>query len=720
MNSRSRAGMFVLQALVLSLLLTLLGRLFYLQVTNTTTYKVAAAGIQSRDVITPAIRGSILDDQGRPMAIDEPGLEITVDRSVVDKLKDKGDSVFARLAPLLGVTKSDIFYATRLCGEIKGVVNSNCWKGNRYQPIPITQLATQSVALKVLENQSSYPGINAVQVPVRSYPSTAGENAAHVLGYVGSVTESDLANPTNKFYRDELIGKAGLEYQYDSYLRGTPGIRTLIVDRKEAVTSQATSQTAKPGNNLVTNINAPLQAVTERALQTAVMASRAQGHRADSGAAIVEDVKTGAIVAMASFPTYDPSIWQKGLTQTQAKNLFGTNDGIPALSRPLTGEYPPASTFKAISVVAAIHAGYNMNSTYECPASVQVGNHLFKNFEYKSQGTLDMQQLIAVSCDTVWYKIAYDQWLKDGGLRINHAHNDYFFKAAAGFNLGKTTGIDLPGEVSGRLPDRAWKQNFYLQNKSFWCNFQSRAKKSDLTPYLIALAKEDCVDGNVVRAGDAVNFSIGQGDTLITPIQEATIYSSIANGGTIYQPQVAKAIVSPTGKVIKKFTPVIVGHTPTQPSDIAFLHAALRSVATSGTGAPIFGSFPIHVAGKTGTGQVSGANPDGSPIDDTSWFASFAPVEDPQFAVIMVVSQGGFGASSSAVGVKQIYSAIYGVTGQTVDTAQGLFPHGVPTAIPTAPRKTTLSRAQSSNGANNLAPLQLAVSAATPSTGAGK
>jgi penicillin-binding protein 2 len=350
--------------------------------------------------------------------------------------------------------------------------------------------------------------------------------------------------------------------------------------------------------------------------------------------------------------------------------------------------YAPASTFKSISVVAATNAGYDMNAAYDCPATVQVGNRVFKNFETKAQGHINMQTAIAVSCDTIWYQIAYDEWVRDGGLRPKSGLHDYFFNAAKSFALGKPTGIDLPAEASGRLPDRTWKENYYQSNKAFYCDYQNRARKADLTPYLIAIAKENCTDGNVIRAGDAVNFAIGQGDTLLTPLQMAQTYAAIANGGTIYKPEIARAIVKPDGTLVKEFKPVATGKIDATSSAISFLHKALRSVATTGTAAGVFANFPVHVAGKTGTGQDLGRNANGSAKDDTSWFASFAPVEDPQYAVVMVVSQGGFGASVSAVGVHDIYAALYGVTGSTINPNKAIFPKGIPSGIPRIDAKT--------------------------------
>jgi penicillin-binding protein 2 len=682
MNQRSRLNLLFIQVLVISLLAALLGRLFYLQIANTGAYKTAALSIQSRDVVTPAVRGAIVDSQGVPLAVDRPGMVITVDRSIIDRRKDKGESVLAKVALLLGKKYPDIYRATRLCGEILSGNKTGCWNGTRYQPIPVTRDATEKEALKVLENSDLYPGVDASPVPIRSYPSLAGENGSHVLGYVGSVTEQDLANTSQAYYRNENIGKSGLEYQYNKFLRGSPGVKTVIVDRREAVTSLSRDTQPIPGDNLVTNLNAKLQAATEKALASSVARSKSLGYRADSGAAIVMDIHTGQILSIASWPTYDPTIWEKGLTTAQAAALYSVKNGVPALSRPVQGMYAPASTFKSLSVAAAANAGYDLQKSYDCPAQVKIGNRYFKNFEAKSQGRLTMQNAIAVSCDTIWYQIAYDEWVRDGGLFPKSGLHDYFFKSAASFGLGKVTGIDLPAEATGRLPDRSWKQRSYEANKSFYCNFKERARKSDLTPYLIAIAHENCLDGDKIRAGDAVNFAIGQGDTLMTPLQMVAAYAAIANGGTLYQPQIAKAIVKPNGTVVKQFSPVINGHIDATPATIAFLHKALRSVNLVGTGAGVFSNFPVAVSGKTGTGQVFGKNPDGSSYDDISWYSSFAPSEKPEYAVVMVVSQGGFGATTSAVGVRDIYSALFGVSGSTVDPAKSVFPNGLPKKLP--------------------------------------
>ena len=674
MSSKSRLNLIVFQTLIISLVAALFGRLFYIQVLDSERYQVAALSIQSRDIITPAVRGAITDINGMPMVVDLPGLVVSISRVDLDKQPDKGTSVLSRIATLFNLEYADIYQRTRLCGELPRDNRAGCWNGTRYQPIPVIGNATKENALKIMENADQFPGIEVASVPIRSYPSLAGENVAHVLGYVGAVSDEDLRNPEQNYYRSEVIGKTGLEVKYNEYLRGIPGIRTVLVNRKEVVTKQSTNTKAIAGNNLITNIDANLQAATEKALKAAVLRARGSGYKGDAGAAVVLEIKTGRVLAMASYPTYDPSLWQKGLTVKQATDLFSEKTGVPALSRAIQGLFAPASTFKTISVIAADRAGYDLNKSYNCPGTVEIGTRTFKNFGSIAAGRISMEQAMAISCDSIWYQIAYDEWVRDGGLKPKSNANDYFFNAAKEFGIGKATGIDLPSESAGRLPNREWKEDWYAENKEFFCNYKTRAQKADLTPYLIEIARENCLDGNKIRAGDAVNFSIGQGDTLVTPLKLAQIYSAIANNGTYYQPQIARAIVDQEGKIIKEFKPIVAGKIDVKQSTWDFLQRSLRAVVTRGTGAGSFAGLKVDVSGKTGTAEVFGRNPNGSAKDDTSWFASYGPTADPQYAVVMMVSQGGFGASTSGVGVRQIYETL-------LAPGKEIFPNGVPTTI---------------------------------------
>jgi len=679
MNLRSRLSLLVIQIFIISLMFALLGRLFYLQVAAGPKYKDAALSIQSRDVVTPATRGLIVDSSGVPLALNKVGVAITVDRTKIDKQEDQGEAVLRSLAQLLGLQYRDVFQRTRLCGELEKGKRAGCWTGSRFQPIPITKDADPALALQIVERSDLFPGIDAQPIAIRSYPANADANAAHMLGYVGPLTEGDLAGENGRsYFRSESIGKAGLEVQYDEFLRGTPGIKTVIVDRKEAVTNTSKVTNPVAGNHLVTSIDARLQAASEKALADAVARSRASGFSADGGAAVVLDVVTGRVLALASYPTYDPNLYERGLTVKQASDLYSEKEGVPALSRALQGLFAPASTFKAVSLVAAANAGYDLNAIYDCPGEYQVGTRAFQNFESKAQGRINMTKAMAISCDTIWYKIAFAEWLKDGGLKPKANPNDYFFKAAEGFQIGQKTGIDLPSESSGRLANREWRKSWYEQNKDFYCNYKERASKAQQTAFLIELARENCLDGDKIRAGDAVNFSIGQGDTVITPLKLAQMYAAIANGGTIWKPTVGKAIVTTEGKVLETINPEKIGTLPATKSTIKFLKNSLREVVTTGTGAGAFAGFPVAVSGKTGTAQVFGKNANGSLKSDTSWFASYAPTDKPRFAVVMMVSQGGYGASSSGVGVRKIYETLFGAKGSTLIPGAAIYPEGKP------------------------------------------
>jgi penicillin-binding protein 2 len=682
MNQRARLSMVVVQVLIFSLLVALMGRLFYLQVAAGDVYRDAALSIQSRDVATPATRGLIVDSSGVPLALNRVGIAVTVDRTVIDKQIDKGVAVLQSLATLLKIEYSDLYQKTRLCGELPKGTRAGCWTGSRFQPIPITKEADPEIALRIVERSDLYPGISAAPLSIRNYPGNGGINAAHMLGYIGPLTEADLSGINGRsYYRSESIGKAGLELQYDEYLRGAPGIKTVIVDRKEAVTSISQNVDPVAGDHLVTSIDVRVQRAAEDALADAVRRARASGYPSDGAAAVVMDIRNGQIIAIASYPTFDPNSYERGLTIQEAKNLYSEKAGVPALSRAIQGLFAPASTFKTVSVVAAASAGYNLNGIYDCPSEVEVGTRAFQNFESKAQGRITLKKAIAVSCDTIWYRIAFDEWLRDGGLKPKTDANDYFYNAAKGFQVGIKTGIDLPSESSGRLADRTWRKTWYAENKDFYCNYKTRAPKSQQTPFLVQLAYENCLDGDKIRAGDAVNFSIGQGDTVITPLKLTQMYAAIANGGTIWKPTIGKAVIKTDGTLVKEISPEKLGSLPTEKSTIKFLQESLREVVISGTGAGAFSGFPIAISGKTGTGEVFGRNPNGSEKANTSWFASYGPTNKPRFAVVMMVSQGGFGASTSGVGVRKIYETLFGVEGSKVSSAKILFPSGVPPVV---------------------------------------
>ncbi|MEU9128909.1 penicillin-binding protein 2 [Kitasatospora sp. NPDC048540] len=672
-TQRVTIRLVVLQILVLSLLATLGGRLWYLQIRTGDQYAAKAEGNHIREVVEPAVRGEILDASGRVLAGNETKLVVSVSRTSLLQQKDHGKGVLTRLAEVLGLPAKDVQDKVRLCDA---KTPQPCWNGSPYQPIPVTQQATTQQAMQIMERREDFPGVTAQPTAVRRYTGVEGANASQVLGYLSPVTDDEVTRTADKTGRDrrlpsDQIGRAGLESVYDDDLRGTTGVDKLEVDNLGRVIGSAGRTPAQPGANLVTSIDARVQKVVEDQLQQAMTDARKvydketkKNYEADSGAAVVMDVHTGRIIAMASAPTFDPNLWVGGISAKDYASLNSKDSNYPLINRAIQGQSAPGSTFKVISTTAAVQAGYSLDGHYPCPTSLTIGGREFKNFESESFGDITLEKALEVSCDTVFYGLAYDQWMKDGGIKPKNPA-DWFFKTAHQFGLGAKTGIDLPGEVTGRVPDRQWKQSFFDANKDAWCAQAARGGHE----YADEIARENCVDGNQMRAGDSVNFAIGQGDTLVTPVQMARIYSALANGGTLYRPTIGKAIVSPDGTLVRDIAPHEDGKLPADGKLLSYINQATAGVITSGTAAWKFtgagwpqGKIELHA--KTGTAEVAGKQ-------TTSWLTTYSG----DYAVVMTISQGGTGSGGSGDSVRRIYQALYGVDDKgNVDNGKALLP----------------------------------------------
>ena len=675
-TTRVTIRLVILQILVVSLLLTLGGRLWYLQIRNGQEYDQKAASNHIQQVITPAVRGSILDDRGVPLADNETKLVVSASRTDLLKQADDGKAVLTRLAAVLGMKPQDAMDKVRLCDAH---TPRPCWNGSPYQPIPITDEATTQQALQIMERREDFPGITAEPTAVRRYAAPYKANAAQVLGYLSPVTDDEVAaseKGSNPLLRSDQIGRSGLEHTYDAQLRGKAGVTRYEVDNLGRVIGKAGDTPATPGDTLVTSIDARVQAVTEKELSTAMSEARKtfdsitdENYKADSGAAVVMDNRTGQIIAMASEPTYDPNAWVGGISAKDYKALTDIKSNYPLLNRAVQGQSAPGSTFKVVSTSAAVNAGYSINGAYPCTPSMTIGNRVFKNFEGESFGDISLERALEVSCDTVFYGLSYDQWQKDGGTSPKHP-KDWFYKTAHQFGLGAKTGVDVPGEVTGRIPDRQWKQSYFDAMKDYWCKLKKTSKKDDLAT---EIARENCTDGYVLRAGDSVNYAIGQGDTLVTPIQMARIYAALANGGILYQPTIGKAVVSPDGKTVTPIKPKVAGHLPDTPETLKYINKALAGVITDGTAAWKFGGWPqnkITLHAKTGTAEVSGKQ-------TTSWLDTYTK----DYTVVMTISQAGTGSGASGTAIRRIYEAMYGIKKDSgrIDPKKGLMPTPVTT-----------------------------------------
>jgi penicillin-binding protein 2 len=659
---------------VASLLIGLGARLWYVQVLSGPALASQARQEQTQHVIVPSVRGEILDDSGHPMVDNRSALVVSVNMSSLSRQPDGGVAELRRLAPLLGMTYQVLSDEVRPC---TATVRQPCWPGSPYQPIPVAQNVGDQAALQVLESQSEFPGVTAQVQPVISYAQPVGTDAAQVLGYLQPITAQEVKQrglPQTGFSGVELVGQSGLEGQYDQQLQGTIGDRVVSVNAAGQVTGTLRQVAAKPGDDLVTSINAAVQHDAEAALANAIQRTQAEGNsQATEGAAVVMTT-TGRIIAMASYPTYDPSVWAGGISEKEFRALFGTASSEPVLNRATQGQYHPGSTWKVTTAAAAVAAGYPLNGSYDCPAAVKVGGRVFNN-DFGNGGAMSLSQALVVSCDTVFYNFAYGIWQRDNQkanvVTSPSAPIQQMQKMELAWGFGRHTGVDLPEGNPGTVPTREWLYYFWKDNAHTgqnWCkNGQANGG------YIQQIEYEDCRFGNIWEPGQAVDASIGQGYVAVTPLQLANGYAALANGGTLYSPRVGEALLSPDGKVVQDITPPVLAHLPVAGTTLAYIRNALRGVVTSGTAAGAFAGFPLNtvcVAGKTGTAQVAGKLA-------TSVFASFAPCGNPQYVVVVMIPNSGFGADVSAPAVRQIWDGIYGLQGQKAALPGGRLP-GLP------------------------------------------
>jgi penicillin-binding protein 2 len=673
----------ILGVLVLSLLGTLVSRLLYLQLLSGESYRAAAQSNTAREVVNPAVRGLILDQAGRPLVSNRTSMVVTINRVTLEREADGGKRVIDRLAKALEIPAEQISDRLMTCGAEGAKPPPVCWNGSPYQPIPITSDVKPLTALEIMENRTEFPGVIARLDAIRIYPTPFNVNAAHILGYLGPVTEQQLeeqgkSKAFDRLRRTDVVGRSGLEAYYDTVLRGTPAVTTLEVDTGGRVTGTVDERPAVPGSYLVSSIDAKLQSVVEKQLVEAVQRAQEQGYPGDSGAAVVIDVRNGHVLAMASYPTYDPTIWVGGVTKKQFEALM-SSDSLS--SNAIQGLYAPGSTFKVVSTAAAGKEGLDLYGEYKCPNRVKLGSQVFRNFESAAYGKITLARALEVSCNTVFYGIADEFWLRGGGPDSTKASPDPIAEVARMFGLGSKTGIDLPGESAGRVSSRLFKGANWEAKKDVWCRNavegypETRKNDPKLADYFTALDKENCADGFRWREGDALNAAIGQGDTAVTPLQLAMVYAAIANGGTVYEPQVIKGIMSPDGKVVKEVEPKVKSKVGVPKSTIRFLQDSLPGVTTDGSGETPFEGFPlgqIPVASKTGSAQVTGTKV------STSWFAAYAPADKPRYAIVMMVTQGGTGSKTSGPSVRAIFESIFGVTGEVVNPADSVLIGGAP------------------------------------------
>ncbi len=533
---------------------------------------------------------------------------------------------------------------------------------------------SDAIALQIMEEPTVFVGVTASLQPVVDYPMPNGANPAQVIGYLQPITQSEMAAdhlPETGFAGDDLVGQAGLEAQYNAALNGKPGSQTVSVNAAGDVLATVGGKPAQTGDTLVTSLNAKVQVVAQQALNTAIGNAKAAGNDVNQGAAVVETT-SGRILAMASYPNYNPSVWTNGISQSEFNYLFGSASGDPAMNWATQGEYAPGSTFKVTSTAAAVGDGFPLNGEYNCPASVNINGLTLENDGSPSLGNMTLSEALIQSCDSVYYNLGYHMWQTDdnaANYKLNpHAPTQKMQQMELDWGFGNYSGIDLPEEASGSIPTRQWLYWMWEDNAHKGQNWCKNGKANG--SYVQQIEYDNCKSGWIWAPGQAAIAAIGQGYVTSTPLQLTNAYTALANGGTLYSPRIGEALVSASGKLVQMINPPVVRHLPVASETLAYMRTALAGVITQGTAAGAFGGFPLNqvcVAGKTGTAQIEGKIA-------TSVFASFAPCQNPQFVVVVMLPDSGYGADAAAPAVRAIWDGIYGLEGHKAALPGGKLP----------------------------------------------
>jgi penicillin-binding protein 2 len=644
-----------LTVIVIGLFLALFSRLWFLQVLAGDRYVELADTNRLRTVVTEAPRGRILTSDGEELVKNRPALTISAERQLLldgndEPRGEEAERVLDRLSDLLQLDRAEIL--ERLTSR-------------RYSPfraVPVAFDVAPEVVFAVREQQELFPGIVAEMLPVRTYPH--GTLAAHMVGYLGEISESELADPAFADYRGgDLVGRGGLEEVYEPDLRGTEGQRVLEVTAQNAVVEVISEREPVQGNDLVTTLDLDLQVAVERLLEDGIVASRNEIHTASGrnlpstgGSAIVLDPRDGSILAMASYPSFDPREFVGGVTQDYWAEITDPENSTPLFNRPIQAAHPPGSVFKTVTGAAFLEAGLvGPYTELPCPSSWQLADITFNNWNRANEGAMGLSEALMRSCDTYFYELAHRQWQREqaeGG-----AEAEILPGVAEKWGFGRRLGIDLPSERAGTVPGREWRRAYWDRHRGDYCR---NAEELPEGTYGQRVNADLCQFGGNWRGGDAVNTSIGQGDVLSTPLQVAASYMAIANGGTIHRPHLGRSVVGLDGEEVRRIEPEVISELGLDGAEVAAIQDGLRRVVMHerGTAFGAFDGFPLDevpVAGKTGTAELK-------PKVPFAWFAAYAPADDPAYVVVVNVEEGGGGSQTAAPITRNILEHLFGIT----------------------------------------------------------
>ena len=590
-------------------------RLWYLQVLSGDKYRAEANTNQVREIKVQAPRGEIVDREGRVLVGNRASLAVRVTPEKLPENPAERRDLYERLGKVLAMKPE------RIEREVEPQLDAV-----PYAPATVKQDVDEKVIFYLMENRDDFPGVEPEQVFLRTYPE--GELAAHLVGYLGEVTEDQLEDERyNGVDLGDRIGQAGIESQYDRFLRGRNGASRLQVNAQGALVRPLTDRRPAQGRQLRLSVDLDVQRVGQQALGGSL------------GAFAVMNVRNGQVLGLGSSPSFDPNQFSKAIRQSDLDRLTDKDNGEPLNNRAIQGAYPTGSTFKLITSVAALEGGLITPDTVQYDGgSLQVGDVIFKNAGGVVNGALALRQALSVSSDVFFYRLGQEA---DGTTLIQ----DWAKK----LGLGRPTGIDLPNDLPGLVPTPKFRDDGFAE-------FERCVAKEKPTPEEISFGECGFID-RPWSVGDNVNLAVGQGDLAASPMQLAVAYATVANGGKVVQPRLGQRIEDVSGRPLQELAAPRARQLDIDPSHRQAILDGLRAAASEpgGTSADVFAGFPIPIAGKTGTAEK------GAGRADQSWYAALAPYPDPKYVVVATFESGGFGAETAAPAVRSILGELFGV-----------------------------------------------------------
>ena len=626
----------ILGALVVIGFAALLMRLWALQVLSGSQYAARAQANQVRTVRVEAPRGPIVDAKGNILVTNRPVTSVELSPAGMPKTYAARAAEVRAIANVAGVS---VRHVTKLILERER-------RGDMLDPIVVRTEATGPMLTYLQERAASFPGLNLARSYIRRYPY--GSVAAQLLGYDGQISQDDSRLGRDGYAPGDEIGQTGIERALDLYLRGVPGLARVRVDSLGRPRSPRLLAAApQPGQTVRLTIDTQLQIAAQNALDDGIQRARNSGQwAADGGAIVALSPKDGSILAMASSPTYDPSVYSGRRTgrELAAQGLTpktALDRNYPALNRALDGTYPPGSAFKPLTAIAALQEHLiKPYSLYPCTGSYvapeDTAHHVFHNWDrFVNQG-MDLPTAIAQSCDTYFYRVGNKFYLlpKDRGQPIQ--------RWARRFGFGRTSGSDLTPQARGLVPTIGWRHRMFT-------------RRTDPTNWQV---------DRLWKPGDSIQLAIGQKDLTVTPLQMARFYAAIANGGKLVTPHILMDVENPNGTIVPTTAPPAPQPIPgLDPANLSVVQQGLYEATHDpfGTSYGVFGNFPQPIAGKTGTAQKAVRLPGYTGLRDQSWWCGYGPAYDAKIVVCAVIENGGEGGAAAAPAAERVFAKFFNV-----------------------------------------------------------